>query len=172
MKALEILAIIIGCMEVVNLFLLFFMIFLEKKKPQSIIAWMTILTFLPVIGFIFYILLGSGLSVRTRRMIRKKKISKKDLLEKFDWKKTLANIALSSEISKDKEIAEFCFNQGAYPCLYNDVQIFNSGIEKITALKEDLLKAKKSINMEYYIFANDNIGREIMNILIQKQKKV
>lgn len=171
MKAIEILIIVIGCMEVLNFFLLFFMIFLEKKKPQSIIAWMTILTFLPAIGFLFYVLLGSGLSVRTRRMIRKKKISEKDLLKKFDWKETLGNLALSSEIIEDKEIAEFCFNQGVYPCLYNNVKIFNFGMEKITALKEDLLNAKSTINMEYYIFANDHVGREIMEILIQKAKE-
>ena len=170
MKVVEIFAIIVSCMEILNLFLLFFMIFLEKKKPESIIAWMTILTFLPIIGFIFYILLGSGLSVRTRRMIRKKQISEKDLLSKFDWKETLANLTLTPQIIEDKEIAEFCFSQGAYPCLYNDVKIYNFGMEKITALKEDLLNAKKSINMEYYIFANDRVGKEIMDILIKKAK--
>ena len=57
MKTIEILAIIVACLEVVNLLLLFFMIFLEKKKPQSIIAWMTILTFMPVVGFLFYVVL-------------------------------------------------------------------------------------------------------------------
>ena len=171
MKAFEIIMIIIGAVELLNLLLLFFMIFLEKKKPQSIIAWMTILTFLPVVGFIFYILLGSGLSFRTRRMLKKKRISEKDLLEKFDWKETLADIKLSPEIIDDKEIAKFCFNKGGYPCLYNDVQIFNWGLDTIKSLKKDLLNAKTSINIEYYIFANDKIGKEIMDILIKKAKE-
>ena len=158
-------------MEVLNLFLLFFMIFLEKKKPQSIIAWMTILTFLPAIGFVFYIILGSGLSVRTRRMIKRKQISKRDLLREFDWKETLADIKVSKEILSDKEIAKFCFTKGAYPCLYNDVKIFNFGLETMAALKNDLIRAKHSINLEYYIFAKDKIGREIMDILIKKAKE-
>ena len=35
-----------------NFFLLIIMVFLEKRKPQTIITWITILTFLPLIGFI------------------------------------------------------------------------------------------------------------------------
>lgn len=146
------------------------MVFLEKRKPQSIIAWMTILTFLPVIGFIFYILLGSGLSVRTRRMMKKKRLSERQLLEHFDWKKTVQQLKISPDILEDREFARFCFEQGAYPCFHNDVKIFNYGFEKIASLKADLLKAKSSINMEYYIFADDNVGKEIMDILISKAR--
>lgn len=171
MLAIEIIAIVIGCMEVLNLVLLFFMIFLEKKQPQSIIAWMTILTFLPAIGFIFYILLGSGLSLRTRRMIRRKKLSNLDLLKKFDWRGTLADLKNSPELISDPQFAKFCFSKGAYICLNNNVKIYNYGLEKIAALKEDLLNAKESINMEYYIFADDKIGREIMDILLKKAKE-
>ena len=168
MSAIEILAIVIGCVEVLNLVLLFFMIFLEKKKPQSIIAWMTILTFFPVIGFGFYVLLGSGLSLRTRRMIKRKQLSNFDLLKKYNWRGTLANLKRSPELLTDANFARFCLGKGAYPCLFNNVQIFNFGLEKITALKQDLMKAKKSINMEYYIFANDKVGKEIMDILLKK----
>ena len=171
MTGIQISTIVIGILELINLVLLFFMIFLEKKKPQSIIAWMTILTFLPAVGFIFYILLGSGLSIRTRRMMKKKSISKKDLLENLDWKDTIGDVKLSPEIEDDKEFAKFCFDHGGYPCLYNDVRIFNFGLEKIASLKQDLLNAKESINMEYYIFANDKVGKEIMDILIQKAKE-
>lgn len=171
MSAIEILAIVIGCVEVLNLVLLFFMIFLEKKKPQSIIAWMTILTFLPVIGFIFYMLLGSGLSLRTRRMIKKKQLSNFDLLKKYDWRGTLADLKESPELITDIQFARFCFGKGAYPCLYNNVKIFNFGLEKISALKEDLLNAKESINIEYYIFADDRVGREVMDILLKKAKE-
>lgn len=171
MSTIEIIAIVIGCLEVLNLVLLFFMIFLEKKQPQSIIAWMTILTFLPAIGFIFYILLGSGLSLRTRRMIKRKKLSDRDLLKKFDWRGTLADLKNQPDLISDPDFAEFCMNKGAYPCLKNSVKIFNFGLEKIAALKEDLLNAKESINMEYYIFGDDKIGNEIMDILLQKARE-
>ncbi len=47
----------------VNFLLLLSMVFLEKRSPQNIAAWMMVLTFLPIIGFILYVIFGSGLSI-------------------------------------------------------------------------------------------------------------
>ncbi len=171
MTSAEIFGIIFISVIVLNFLMLIFMIFLEKRKPQSIITWMFIFTFMPIIGFIFYAVLGSGLSFRTRRMMKKTQLSQKDLINSFDWKKTLTDLEGSKELFKDKELVSFCFEMGAYPCFHNDVQIYNNGMEKIASLKEDLLNAKKSINIEYYIFANDKVGKEIMNILCDKAKQ-
>lgn len=147
------------------------MVFLEKKKPQTIISWLTILTFLPIIGFVLYIIFGSGLSVRTRRMIKKKAISERDIIKNIDGIHNLNNAKLDGLTEKDKQIVTFCYNNGSYPCPGSDVVIFNNGIQKISSLKEDLLKAKHSINIEYYIFANDSTGKQIMDILCQKARE-
>ena len=45
----------------INFFLMISMIFFERKKLTSIISWMTVLTFLPWIGFLIYLIFGSGL---------------------------------------------------------------------------------------------------------------
>lgn len=161
----------LGVLGVLNLFLLIVMVFLEKKKPQTIIAWLTILTFFPGIGFIFYVLLGSGLSYRTRRMLKKKAISEKDVLKNIKGLQTFSEVSGTKNFSKDAGLVSLCFDMGGYPCLWNDVKYFCHGLEKIAILKQDLLAAKHSINMEYYIFANDKVGKEIMDILIQKAKE-
>ena len=171
MEILKIIAIIIGVMEILNIALFFFMVFLEKKKPQAIIAWMTFLTLFPAIGFLFYIVFGAGLSFRTRRMIKNKKISNRDLLKKFDWKHTLADIESDPILENDKSLASFCLKWGGYPCLYNKVEVFNDGVKTIEQLKKDLLSAQKNINIEYYIFANDLVGNEILEILTKKAKE-
>ena len=76
--------ILMTCVGCINFLLLIFMVFLEKRKPQTIIAWLTVMTFLPIIGFVLYIIFGSGLSVRTRRMIRKKSISERDIIKNME----------------------------------------------------------------------------------------
>ena len=73
----------------INFLLMISMVFLEKRKPENIIAWLTALTFLPIIGFLFYIVFGSGLSVRTRRMIKKKRISERDIIRNIKGIQTL-----------------------------------------------------------------------------------
>ena len=46
-----------------------------------------------------------------------------------------------------------------------------NGDEKFAKLKKDLLKAKNHIHLEYYIFESDQIGSEIIEILIQKSRQ-
>ena len=155
----------------INFLLSLVMIFLEKRKPENIIAWLTVLTFLPLIGFVFYIVFGSGLSVRTRRMIKRKSISERDIIRNIDGIQTLEEARLDGILLADRELATLCYSYGSYPLPGNDVKVFTNGIDKLEALKKDLLNAKKSINIEYYIFANDQTGKEVMDILCQKAKE-
>lgn len=50
----------------------------------------------------------------------------------------------------------------------NKVSIYTDGYEFFDELKDQLKKAKKYINIEFYIFKDDELGNEILNILIQK----
>ena len=53
----------------------------------------------------------------------------------------------------------------------NQVELLINGDEKFAKLKKDLLKAKNHIHLEYYIFESDQIGSEIIEILIQKSRQ-
>ncbi len=161
--------IIIGA--ILNFFLLISMVFLEKKKPENIIAWLTVLTFLPLIGFVFYVIFGNGLSVRTRRMIKKKSISERDIIRNIDGIKKIEEIKLDGVLKDDRELAILGFSYGAYLLPGNNIKVFTNGKDKIEALKQDILNAKKSINIEYYIFADDKVGKEIMSLLCQRAKE-
>lgn len=144
------------------------MVFLEKRKPENIIAWLSALTFLPIIGFLFYIVFGSGLSVRTRRMIKKKRISERDIIRNIKGIQTLEEAKVDGILKDDQELVSLCYSYGSYPLPGNDIKIYTNGSDKLADLKKDLLNAKKSINIEYYIFANDKTGNDIMKILCQK----
>lgn len=167
----EVLKWIIIIFALLNFFLLLSMIFLEKKKPENIIAWLTVLTFLPVIGFIFYIIFGSGLSWRTRRMIKRKSISERDIISNIEGINTIKSAKLDGMNKEDRGQVVLGFSYGAYLLPGNDIKIFTDGKAKIEALKKDILNAKKSINIEYYIFADDEIGQEIMNLLCKKAQE-
>ena len=158
----------------INILMLIVMIFVERKQPQVIFSWFVILTMLPVVGFFLYILFGGGLSVRTRLLMRRKKRYTADYYKYLSWQKVdFDKISeKNNEFDYAYELIKFvksCDENLFSPS--NKVQIFLSGEEKIKSLKKDLLNAQHSINIEYYIFANDNVGKEIMNILIDKAKK-
>ncbi len=153
---------------IINIVLIGTMMFIERRKPEVIISWLVILTFVPILGFLFYIIFGSGLSVKTRRML-KRKILYEDTYESFVWEELLRLPELS-----DREAELASFNERAsssLPYFDNDVKIFTFGREKIEALKEDLRNAKHSINMEYYIFDDEGVGKEVMKILCDKARE-
>ncbi|MBE7073594.1 MAG: cardiolipin synthase [Clostridiales bacterium] len=154
-----------------NFLLLISMIFLEKRKPENIIAWMTTLTFLPVVGFIFYIVFGSGLSVRIRRMIKRKAISERDIIRNIKGIETLEEAKIKDVYKKDVGLITLAYSFGAYPLPGNDIKIFTDGMTVFQALKKDIINAKKSINIEYYIFADDATGNEMMSLLCQKARE-
>lgn len=162
---------VIGIIACVNFLLLIGMVFLEKRRPEHIIAWMTTLTFLPVIGFVFYIVFGSGLSVRVRRMMKKKAISERDIIRNIEGIETLEQMKVNDIYKNDIGIVSFGYSFGSYPLPGNDVQIFNDSKAGYEKLKEDVRNAKKLINIEYYIFADDKTGKEFMSLLCQKAQE-
>lgn len=60
------------------------------------------------------------------------------------------------------------FNSDSPIFINNDIKIYKDGVDKFKDLKEELLKAKHHIHLEYYIVNSDEIGNEIKDILIQK----
>lgn len=152
-------------------FLLFLsMVFLERKKFTTIVCWTTVLTILPIVGYVFYIVMGNGLSIRTRRMIRKHKLYYLDYNDEI--KRTLrSHGGIENELKEDAGLVKCCYNFGSMLCPGNEIKFYRWGHEKMADLKKDLLSAKETINMEYYIFADDEAGREVMDILIKKAKE-
>ena len=53
----------------------------------------------------------------------------------------------------------------------NNVSMYSDGKLFFNELLESLKKAKKSINIEFYIFKNDDIGTKILNVLEEKAKE-
>ncbi len=155
---------------IINFLLLVSMIFFERKKLSSVISWLTVLTFLPIIGYLFYIVFGSGLSLRIRRMISRHKLYEVEYDEGIA-KYLSSDTSAKEKLKGDEGLIKCCYNYGSILCPANDVQIFCWGEDKLQSLMNDLENAKSSINMEYYIFANDSTGKKVVNLLIKKAKE-
>ncbi len=171
---MNLIGLIVFVLFCINIFLVIAMVFIERKKPEMIVSWLIVLTFLPILGFILYITIGSGLSYKTKRMLKNKRIYTKEY-EEFISKQKIRYSDERSKPSKEKDYSELIlFNLNNANSAYfknNDVKVFTNGIEKIESLKKDLLSAKQSINLLYYIFADDEVGNEIMDILVVKARQ-
>jgi cardiolipin synthase A/B len=159
---------------VINILLTLSMIFVERKKPQTVLSWTLILTIFPYFGYVFYLLVGYGLSYKTKRMIKRKAIRtaeyKKLLSEEISW---LGENKFIDEYSpKYKSLILQNINDGNSTYVpTNKVQYFSSGKDNVESLINDIRNAKKNINICYYIFATDSTGISVLDELTKKAKE-
>ena len=150
------------------------MVIHEKRDPAKTSIWVLILILLPVVGLIFYVFFGQN--------HRKEKIfSRKGLrdLEQISQVSRAQLVDIQSEkfikiasISNNLAIITLLLNNSkALLTVYNKVQIFQTGKKTFGAILDTIDKAEKSIHLEFYIIANDEIGNTIKNKLIEKAKK-
>lgn len=144
---------------IINASISLVIIVLERKRPEKTIAWLLVFVLLPPIGLILYIFIGRNWKRRT-------------LNSGFSHNADSSYIPKGMKKSEAREsmpLVELLINTSDFPLFtQNDITIFKDGIEKFKCLKEELLKAKHHIHLEYYIVKSDVIGNEIKNILIKK----
>src|SRR5699024_341443 len=59
---MQITSLLLGSIMVINFALAFTIIFLERKNASSTWAWLMVLFFIPVLGFILYLIFGRSLT--------------------------------------------------------------------------------------------------------------
>lgn len=159
---------------ITNFLLSLVIVFRERKETAQTWSWLLVLMFIPVVGFILYIFLGRGIS--------------KDKI--FDLKMQ-AKLGMNAEIEAERE----ALLRGLFPhpptgeanskqliymltvfesSLYttnNEMKLYTDGREKFDQLLADIRQAKHHIHMEYYIYRNDQLGKEMRQELVNAAKR-
>lgn len=138
-----------------------FVVVAETGNAAKSTAWILALIFLPGLGLLLYILFGQNLQG-------------KKLLSRVDWDKLsrwgrLPNPSVESlPISSDsKQLISMCTRLGmAYYYPDNDVRVYLKGREKFDDLIADIRNAKSFIHIQYFIFRDDALGREVAQALV------
>ena len=150
--------------HIINLLTIVYMVFKEKRSANSIIAWTLILYIAPFIGFIVFLLVGRKMNKSNMFGIKNAEIK---VLEKYD--RQLKERSQVPVENMDMIMALETIDYSPYRN-DNEVCMYSDGKEFFDALLKSLNKAKKSINIEFYIFKNDDIGTKILDILEEKAK--
>ena len=148
-------------------------ILIENRNPTKTIAWILVIVFLPFIGIILYFFFGQKFKKdqffsridKNHQKIINEKWAEMDQFVHDDLDKVNARIGSLSQVYRYLNNARV-----AYPATNNKVKLLTNGEEKFPLFLEALREAKDHIHLEYYIFDEDHIGNEIIDILIEKAK--
>lgn len=159
---------------VANFFLSFVIIFRERKQTSSTWAWLLILIFIPVLGFILYIFLGKGISdTRLFDLKVQRKIGGLVELEKqqLDIQKVSEIMKENRNLDELSLIYMLSIHEQSYFSEDNEIIFYTDGTEKFNALLKDIENATETINFEYYIFRMDNLGKKVYRALLDARKR-
>ena len=138
----------------------------ENRNPVKTIAWCVVLAFMPVIGLLLYILFG--MDNRHRRLIKEDDLSRL---------KGITEIIQGEDISSDipaqyKPLAGMLHKMNrAYPLSGNNVEIITDFQTMSDRLIADIGSARQHINMLFFKFEDDEVGRRIADALIKKAEE-
>ena len=138
----------------------------ENRNPIRALAWIIAIIFLPFVGLIFYFFFGR--SLRGQHMIsrhNKRKMITTMAPRHVNLNKQPLNRPERNLVKLARNIAS------SFYTVNNRIQIFTNGHDKFAALKQDLREARRSIYLQYYIFLDDHLGREIAGILMEKARQ-
>lgn len=146
----------------------------ETRTNAKTLAYLLLVIFLPLFGIFFY--LSFGTNYRKRKIYSKKLIKDENLAKKleadiFQYSKHNFEQA-DPAIQSTRELALMLVKDSMSPLTgNNDVKLLINGENKFPSVLEALHSAKEHIHIEYYIYEDDEIGRTIESILIQKVRE-
>ena len=166
---------------VLNVVLAGFVVFFERRNPASTWAWLLVLVFIPIFGFLIYMIFGRN--GKREKVFREKERYDKEVyykyllhdtrsIEKIQHQKSF--IQHGGKIVESEYLTDLAYlhlNSGYWMTFNNEVTYYNNGVDKFEALIEDIKNAKKFIHMEYYIWRGDGLGTRIVEELTKKARE-
>lgn len=148
-----------------------FVIFLENRHPTQTLTWLVVLGSFPLVGFLFYLLFGRN--YRKERMFRKKYFLDKQAFLTIEGEEDPKSEEKIREMG-DQQRRLFALAQklGNSPISFaTSTKTLTNGNETFRCIINEIKKATHHIHLEYYIVRDDEIGREIKNLLITKARE-
>ncbi|WP_042460601.1 cardiolipin synthase [Neobacillus dielmonensis] len=166
-------SIFLGIIFILNLMFATIVLFLERRDAGTTWAWLLVLFFIPILGFILYLLFGQNLS--RKHLFYWEDLKKTGFEEKVSTQ--LVNIHRnqfefrnpSSKHNRDLIYMQLV-NNHAYLSEDNSVDLFVDGRKKFEQLFKDIESANDYIHLQYYIIKNDRLGKKLIALLTEKAK--
>ena len=141
-------------------------ILMDNRQPAKAMAWILVLTFMPVVGIILYIFFGQN--TRKERMISQQSL---DQLTK----RSMLEFAEQRDLTIPQEnrmlVQQFINESMALPFKGNSIDIYTTGHDFFLSLLQAIGQARHHIHLDTYIIDDDPLGRLVSDALIDRAKQ-
>lgn len=146
----------------------------DERDSGKKIAWILVISFLPVVGIVLYIMFG--FDIRRTRLFNTRR---RNFLRFFHSRADgsirhvlFGDDAFNRVRPEYQELARLLSkSNGTSVTANNDIEIITSGKRKFEALTQDIRNARHHIHVEYFLFKKDKSSRLIKKLLMQKVRE-
>lgn len=157
-----------------NILLAITIVFFERRDPKTIWAWLLVLYFIPVLGFLLYLLIGQDM--RKTKMFKNKELEDAIHLAVHKQKQRVKSKEIfafdNGKLSRYHDLV--MYNLAAANSVYtddNEVEVYTDGKDYFAHLYEAMAKAKQFIHIQSYIIKDDELWQAIEELLEKKVKE-
>ncbi|WP_270182503.1 cardiolipin synthase [Alkalihalobacillus sp. CinArs1] len=159
---------VFGTIYLVILFSILFVLMLEQRSPYKTLLWMYVLIFFPIIGYVFFLFSGQ-LEVKGH-LFKEKRTNGLEFFQKY------VNFSASERWhdlnERNQNFSNLIATMVSSPIsMRSQTKLLLNGSDTFPAIKEEIKKAKTYIHMEYYTFRSDELGKSIIELLVEKAKE-
>lgn len=149
---------------------------LENRNPSKTLAWLLVLALFPIGGFVIYLIFGQKYRKHKRLQSRSlpEEFSEALRIHAFKHAQRTGELLLDQEplLSNQKKWMRLLLTNSNAPVTENNrIELFQDGNEAFQVMMDALQNARHHIHFEFYIFKDDQIGRQIQQILIRKAQE-
>ncbi|XIF20614.1 MAG: cardiolipin synthase [Acetilactobacillus jinshanensis] len=158
---------------IVNAGLAIITVFRSKRDIAATWAWLLVLIFLPLIGFGVYAFVGRKLPEKKIFRLQARSAIKLDhlLVRQTHHLNNAKKVKADDVTYKDRSLVRTFRNADmSFLARKNRVEIFTDGHQLFDRMIKDIQGAKSSVNIEFYTFYNDHLGRKIRDLLVKKAR--
>ena len=156
-----------------NVVLAIVVIFTERRDPGAAWAWLLVLFFLPVLGFIVYLFFGRLLKDKNFYNLSEEEQSYHSRQINSQIERIQSGAAEYDDELLKKHKQLLIMNLQASRSLisfYNDMNVLSEGVQKFDTMIGDIGNAQEEVNIQYYIIKRDALGKRLLDALLERAK--
>lgn len=141
-------------------------VLMDNRQPAKTMAWILVLVFLPVVGFVLYFFFGQN--------TRKEKLISQQSMDQLTKRSMLGFAEQQNLVLPDEHsvlIKLFASQNWALPFKNNETDIYTDGYGFFHALLRDISQARHHIHLETYIICDDPLGCLVPTHSLPRQKR-
>jgi cardiolipin synthase A/B len=153
----------------VTIILIIIVLVLENDDPVHTLAWILVLLYIPLLGFVFYLFFG-------RNWRKSRLFSRKGLKDEIQLDQIITHFSLDNTDSKLSDLQQklcnlLANNDKAILTDDNTVEIISDTNAVLDKICTSIQNARKHVHLEYFSISKDDSGLRIKDLLIRKARE-